>query len=90
MRRVSLVLLTSENSKALGARGDVIYGNFMGYGLAVDGDEMAIERSDEYAFNTGQITFRLIMYAGGTPLGYDMFSVLGDVSGASSSSSSSS
>lgn len=76
-----------ENTTALGGRGDVIYGNFMGYGLAIDGDDMAIERSDDYGFNTGQIYFRLIMYAGGIPLGYDMFSVLSDVSGVSSSSS---
>jgi hypothetical protein len=61
----------------------------MGYGLAVDGDDMAIERSDEFGFDTGEIWFRLIMYAGGQPIGYDMFALLGDVAGASSSSSSS-
>ena len=78
---------TVANTAALGARGDVIYGNFMGYALVLD-NEFAIERSDEYAFNAGVVTYRMIMYVGGQPLGYDMFSVLGDVSGASSSSSS--
>jgi HK97 family phage major capsid protein len=81
---------TVANTVALGGRGDVIYGNFMGYALPVDDTSFAIERSDEYAFNAGVVTYRMIAYIGGQPIGYDMFSVLGDVSGASSSSSSSS
>ena len=79
---------TVANTKNLGQRGDVIYGNFMGYALPVDDDSFAIERSDEYAFNLGVVTYRLISYIGGQPSGYDMFSLLGDVSGVSSSSSS--
>jgi len=78
---------TVANNKALGARGDVVYGNFMAYGLVLD-NEFAIERSDEYAFNTGVVTYRMIMYVGGQPLGYDQFAVLDDVAGVSSSSSS--
>jgi len=80
---------TLANSVALGGRGDVIFGNFSGFGLALDND-VVIERSDEYAFNQGLVTYRMIMYAGGELLGPDMFAVLGDVSGVSSSSSSSS
>lgn len=79
---------TVANTKPLGARGDVLYGNFMGYALPVDDDSFAIERSDEYAFNLGVVTYRMIAYIGGQPIGYDMFSVLDDVSGVSSSSSS--
>ena len=79
---------TVANTKNVGQRGDVIYGNFMGYALVLD-NEFAIERSDEYAFNTGVVTYRMIQYVGGQPIGYDMFAVLSDVSGVSSSSSSS-
>jgi HK97 family phage major capsid protein len=79
---------TVANTAALGSRGDVIYGNFMGYALPIDRQGAAIERSDEFKFNTGEVAFRQILYAGGGPLGADMFSVLGDVSGVSSSSSS--
>jgi len=78
---------TVANLASLGRRGDVIYGNFMGYALVLD-NEFAIERSDEYAFNLGVVTYRMIMYVGGQPIGYDMFSLLGDATGASSSSSS--
>jgi len=80
---------TVANTAALGSRGDVIYGNFMGYALPIDRADAAIERSDEFGFDTGKVYFRLILYAGGGPIGADMFSLLADVSGASSSSSSS-
>jgi len=76
---------------ALGQTGDVMYGNFLGYGLAYDSQAgVVIERSDEYAFNKGLVTYRAILYVGGKILGGEMFSVLDDASGASSSSSSSS
>jgi len=78
---------TVANTKNLGQRGDVIYGNMMAFGLVLD-NEFAIERSDEYAFNAGVVTYRMIMYVGGQPLGYDQFAVLDDVAGVSSSSSS--
>lgn len=84
----SRVIQTPNNTAALGNRGDVIYGAFRNYGVVVD-EEMTIERSDEYAFNTGLVTFRVMAYIGGQPLGYSCFAVLGDASGASSSSSSS-
>ena len=79
---------TKANTTSLGLRGDVIYGNFMGYALPIDFNGLAIERSDEYAFNLGVVSYRLITYVGGQPLGYDMFAMLGDSSGESSSSSS--
>jgi HK97 family phage major capsid protein len=84
-------IMTKASTNAgntLGERGDVIYGNFSGYALPVDDTSFAIERSDEYAFNLGVVTYRMIAYVGGQPIGYDMFSLLGDDSGASSSSSS--
>jgi len=74
----------------LGNRGDAIAGDWMQYGLAIDQMNAAIERSDERYFDSGEIGFRMIVYAGGVPLGYSAFAVLGDVSTASSSSSSSS
>jgi HK97 family phage major capsid protein len=81
----------SGTVKALGARGDVIYGNFMGYGFCWDSASgVSIERSDDFAFTSGLVTFRCIVYIGGKILGGQMFSVLDDVSTASSSSSSSS
>ena len=79
---------TVSNTKSLGDRGDVLYGSFMHYGLVVDTDNLSIERSDEYAFNAGLVTYRMILYVGGEPLGYDAFAVLGDPAGVSSSSSS--
>jgi HK97 family phage major capsid protein len=79
---------TKSNTKILGDRGDVLYGSFSQYGLVVDTDNMAIERSDHYAFNAGLVTYRLIQYIGGEPLGYNAFAVLGDPTGVSSSSSS--
>jgi len=80
---------TKANTTALGGVGDVIFGNFMGYGLCYDSQAgVAIERSDEYAFNTGLVTYRAILYVGGKILGGEMFSVLDDVAAVSSSSSS--
>ena len=79
-----------ENTKLVGARGSAIYGNFMGYAFVIDSEDMAVERSDDFGFDTGEIWFRLITYAGGKVLGKDMFCLLDDVSTASSSSSSSS
>jgi HK97 family phage major capsid protein len=81
----------SGTVKTVGDAGSVIYGNFMGYGFCWDSQAgVSIERSDEYAFNTGNVTFRSIVYIGGKILGGNMFSILDDASGASSSSSSSS
>jgi HK97 family phage major capsid protein len=74
----------------VGDRGDLLYGDFRTFGLVVDAENLAIERSDDYGFNTGEIYFRLITYVGGQPLGADCFAVLGDTAGVSSSSSSSS
>jgi HK97 family phage major capsid protein len=82
-------LRTKANSKAVGARGDVIYGNLRHYGFVVDTDNMAVERSDHYAFNAGLVTFRLIVYVGGRVLDGNAFCVLDDVAGVSSSDSSS-
>lgn len=81
---------TKANSANVGSRGDIIYGNLRHYGFVVDTDEMGVERSDHYAFNTGLVTFRLITYVGGRVLAGQAFCVLADVSTASSSSSSSS
>lgn len=84
---------SAANEAGLGARGDVIFGDFNMYALVVDNSPtggVAIERSDHYAFNTGRVTFRAIGYVGGRPIGPSGFSLLGDVSAASSSSSSSS
>jgi HK97 family phage major capsid protein len=83
-------LRTKANTRNVGQRGDVIYGNCRHYGFCVDTDEMGIERSDHYAFNTGLVTYRLITYVGGRVLGGEAFVVLADVAGVSSSSSSSS
>jgi HK97 family phage major capsid protein len=82
-------MITPNNTVSLGGRGDVIFGAPQNYALAIDQD-ISIARSDQYAFNQGLITFRVICYFGGRPLGYSCFAVLGDVSTASSSSSSSS
>ena len=79
---------TAANTQALGGRGDVVFGNFMNYGLVVGSVDIA--RSDQFAFDKGVITFRVLTYVGGKPLDADAFAVLGDPSGASSSSSSSS
>lgn len=84
----SQYLLTQANTKALGERGDVIFGDFRQYALVVDVDNMSIDRSDDYAFNSGLITYRVQVYIGGIPLGYSCFSVLHDASTESSSSSS--
>jgi len=81
--------MTPDNLAALGQRGDVIYGNWMNYGVAIDND-ITIDRSDHFAFDTGLITFRMHSYIGGQALGPDAFSVLADEDTASSSSSSSS
>ena len=80
--------MTPDNGAALGQRGDVIYGNWMNYGVAIDND-ITIDRSDHFAFDTGLITFRMHSYIGGQALGPDAFSVLADEATASSSSSSS-
>jgi HK97 family phage major capsid protein len=82
-------IATPDNTATLGNRGDVIYGDFRNYGVAVDLD-VTIDRSDHYAFNAGLATFRVVAYIGGYPIGPNAFSMLGDVSTASSSSSSSS
>jgi HK97 family phage major capsid protein len=79
---------TKSNTVDLGERGDVIYGDFSGYALAVDVDNMAIERSDEYQFNKGIVSFRMQLYVGGELLLPTAFSVLYDSATESSSSSS--
>jgi HK97 family phage major capsid protein len=81
-------IYTPDNTATLGNRGDVIFGAFSNYGVAVD-TEINIERSDQFAFDKGLVTYRVIGYVGGKPLGENAFSLLGDVSTASSSSSSS-
>jgi HK97 family phage major capsid protein len=70
----------------LGQRGDVMYGAFGNYGVAVD-QEVTVARSDQFKFDEGMITFRTMAYIGGKPLGPTCFAMLGDVSGVSSSSS---
>lgn len=79
---------TPANTTALGGTGDVIFGDFGCYGVAVDQD-ITIARSDDYAFNSGLVTFRLQLYIGGKPLAYTCFAMLDDATGVSSSSSSS-
>lgn len=79
---------TEANNRALGARGDVIFGDIKAFGVAVDLD-MTIARSDEIEFKKALSTFRLLAYLGGRPIGGNAFAVLDDVSGVSSSSSSS-
>lgn len=79
-------IATPANTATLGNRGDVIFGAFRNYGLAIDQD-ITIARSDDYAFNAALVTFRVIAYIGGQPLGFDCFAMLGDASGESSSSS---
>lgn len=80
--------MTPDNLPILGQRGDVIYGNWMNYAIAIDND-ITIDRSDHFAFDTGLVTFRMHSYIGGQMLGPNAFSVLADEEGASSSSSSS-
>jgi HK97 family phage major capsid protein len=82
-------IYTPDNTSNLGYRGDVIFGDFSCYGVAVD-QEVTIDRSDQYAFDKGLVTYRVMGYVGGKPLGEDCFALLGDPSAASSSSSSSS
>ena len=79
--------MTPDNLPDLGQRGDVIYGNWMNYAIAIDND-VTIDRSDHFAFDRGMVTFRMHSYIGGQALGPTCFSVLADVSTASSSSSS--
>ena len=79
-------LATPANTASLGLTGDVIFGDFGCYGLAIDQD-ITIARSDDYAFNSGLVTFRVQAYVGGKPLAYTCFSMLDDASGESSSSS---
>jgi HK97 family phage major capsid protein len=79
---------TKSNIATIGNRGDAMYGTFSGYGLCIDTDNMAVERSDDYQFGSGLITYRMILYVGGNILLHDAFALLGDASGVSSSSSS--
>ena len=72
---------------ALGLRGDVIFGDFMCYGIALSAD-VSIDMSEHYAFDKGLVTYRVMLWVGGKPLGESCFSLLGDASGESSSSSS--
>jgi len=62
-------IVKSPVAKTLGNRGDVLCCDFRQFALAVDGMNAAIERSDERYFDSGEIGFRLIMYAGGLTLG---------------------
>lgn len=80
---------TPDNDAAVGARGDVICGDFRNYAVAVDQD-ITIDRSDDFMFDQDMAVYRVIGYVGGLPLGYSCFSVLSDVAGLSSSSQSSS
>jgi len=73
----------------LGYRGDVIFGDFSCYGVAMSAD-VSIDMSEHYAFDKGLVTYRVMLWIGGKPLGESCFALLGDASGASSSSSSSS
>lgn len=81
--------VTPNNTQNLGNRGDVTFGSFRHYALPVDKD-ISIDRSEHFAFDKGVVSFRVIVYIGGKPLGFSCFAVLGDPSAASSSSSSSS
>ena len=70
----------------LGLRGDVIFGDFACYGIALSAD-VSIDMSEHYAFDKGLVTYRVMLWVGGKPLGESCFALLGDASGESSSSS---
>jgi len=84
-------IATPDNDATVGNRGDFICGAFRNYAVAVEpSDGMTIDRSDDFMFDQAMVAYRIIGRAGGLPLGYSCFSVLAEVSGASSSSTESS
>lgn len=65
------------SSPVLGDVGDVIFGNFQNYALAIE-EDMAIASSEHAEFKKALTVFRLIAMLGGKPLHPESFAVLGD------------
>lgn len=65
------------SSIALGAAGDVVFGNWQYYGWAVE-EDIAIARSEHAEFKKGRVVFRMICFVGGKPIYANAFSILDD------------
>lgn len=61
----------------LGDEGDMIFGNLKHYASAVEQD-VAIESSEHFRFDKGQVAIRLMFFAGGKPIYEDAFITLTD------------
>jgi len=59
-------VLFTEKLKALGTQGDVVLADFKYY-IVADTGTLEIAVSDQYAFNTNQLTFRLLKRVDGRP-----------------------
>jgi HK97 family phage major capsid protein len=66
-RLVSYPYATTVNSPALGAEGDVIFGDWSSYVLAME-EEIVIGRSSDYAFVNNLMTYKAFFVAGGRPV----------------------
>jgi HK97 family phage major capsid protein len=65
----------TTNSPAVGAEGDMIFGNWQAYGLAVE-EEFVFGRSEHYAFVNNMMTYKAYMVVGGRPLLPRLFTTL--------------
>src|SRR5262249_34974357 len=59
-------VLFTEKLNALGTQGDVLLADFSYY-IAADTGTLEIAVSDQYAFNTNQLTFRVLKRVDGRP-----------------------
>jgi HK97 family phage major capsid protein len=65
----------TTNSPAVGQEGDMIFGNWQAYGLAVE-EEFVFGRSEHYAFVNNMMTYKAYMVVGGRPLLPRLFTTL--------------
>jgi len=63
-RLVGFPFATNSNSPSLGEEGDIIFGNWSSYVVAME-QEIVMARSDHYDFVNNMVTFKAFLVAGG-------------------------